>query len=303
MSLYNKHRPKSFKRVIGNEKVLDSLTNLLQKEKPPHSFLLTGPTGCGKTTVARIIAKELGCSDEDFREIDSGDFRGIDTVREIRKQSQYKPLSGGIIVWLIDECHKMTNDAQNALLKSLEDVKDHVYYILATTDPQKLLPTIRGRCSTFQMSLLGDDEMLTLLKRVVKKEKQELEQEVYDQIIMDAQGHPRNALTVLEQVLAVPSDKRLEVAKRKAEEYNEVIELCRALISNKSWSKVSPILKGIKDQEPETIRRIVLGYCQSVLLSGKDNDRAGLIMEEFMNPFFNSGFPQVVYACYSVCRN
>lgn len=301
--LYNKHRPKSFKQVVGNEKTIDSIVNLLAKPNPPHAFLLTGETGCGKTTIARIIAKEIGCSDEDFREIDSADFRGIDTVREMRKQSQYRPLSGGVIVWLIDECHKMTNDAQNALLKSLENPNDHVYYILATTDPQKLISTIRGRCSTYQVSLLNDEQMMTLLKKIVKKEKDELEKEVYDQIIMDAQGHPRNAINVLEQVLVVEPSKRLEVAQRKAEEFNEIIELCRALLGNKSWKQVALILKGIKSQEPETIRRVLLGYCQSVLLTGAQNDRAGLILEEFMEPFFVSGFPQVVLACYSVCRN
>lgn len=303
MGLYQKHRPKSFSSVRGNKQTIQALQNLLQKDNRPHSYLLTGGTGCGKTTLGRIMAKELGAIGGDFREVDSADFRGIDTIREMRKQSQFKALEGNCRVWLLDECHKLSNDAQNALLKILEDTPPHVYIILCTTDPQKLLPTIKGRCSTFHMETLQEEDMMKLLKKVVKREKEELDEEVYLQIIQDALGHPRNALNVLEQVLNVPAEDRLETAKRKAEEENEVIELCRALLKGTSWKVVAKLLKGIKGQEPESIRRVVLGYCQSVLLSGQNNDRAGLILEEFMEPFYNSGFPQVVYACYSICRS
>lgn len=303
MSLYLTHRPIDFSEVVGNKEILSALEGVLAKKEKPHSYLLTGETGCGKTTVARIIAKKLGCKGSDYKEVDSADFRGIDTIREIRKQIQYKPLEGTCVVWLIDECHKLTNDAQNALLKTLEDTPNHVYFILATTDPQKLLNTIKGRCSQFQLKVLTDMEMYRLLKKVVLAEKSSLDKNIYEQIILDSMGHPRNALQILEQVLAVTPDKRLDVAKRKAEEYNEMIELCRVLINTRtSWKEVAKILTGLKEQEPETIRRVVLGYAQSVLLKGVINDRAGLILEEFGTPFYDSGFPKLTYACYSVCR-
>ena len=302
-SLYLKYRPPTLEDIVGNTEVVSSLKGMLSDpSKCPHSFLITGPTGCGKTTIGRIIANELKCKGQDFREVDSADFRGIDTIREIRKQVQYRPLESPCRVWLIDECHKMTNDAQNALLKLLEDTPPHVYLILCTTDPQKLLSTIKGRCSTFAVKPLTDDQMMSLLRSVVRAEEERLPKLVYEQIIQDSFGHARNALQILDQVLRVEQDKRLETAKRSAEEQSQSIELCRALIGGKSWKMVSGILNGMKDQEPESIRRHVLGYVQAVLLKD-DNERAGLILEEFVEPFFNSGFPQLVYACYSVTKN
>jgi DNA polymerase III gamma/tau subunit len=299
-SLYLKHRPTSLGEIIGNEAVISAVANMLKdKKKCPHAFLLTGGTGCGKTTLGRIIAKELGVSDSDFREVDSADFRGIDTVREIRKNSQYKPLEGSCRVWLIDECHKMTGDAQSAFLKALEDTPPHVYFILCTTDPQKLLPTIRGRCTTFSMEPLSDRLMMGLLRQVTKAENENLSKQIYEQIIQDSQGHPRNALQVLDQVLRVPVEKRMETAQRTAEEQSQVIELCRALVKNESWSKIKVILNGLKGQDPESIRRMVLGYCQAILLKA-ENQRAGLIMEEFIEPFYNTGFPGLVFACFSI---
>lgn len=299
MSLYHKYRPTTFEEMVGNVEVVTTLKADMAKEDHPHAYLLYGPTGCGKTTLGRIIASELGCSEDDFKEVDSADFRGIDTIREVRKQSQYKPLSGKCRVWLLDEVHQQTKDAQHALLKALEDAPPHVYYILATTEPQKLLATLKGRCSQYQVKQLTDSEMMKLLRSVVKAENQKLNKDVYEQIIMDSQGHPRNALQVLDQVLGVPAEMRNEVAKRAAEIQSDAIELCRALMQKAPWKKVAAILTKIKDQEPESIRRLVLSYCNSILLKG-ENMQAGLVMEQFIEPFYNTGFPGLTFACFSV---
>jgi len=299
MSLYNKYRPTSFDEFIGNEVVIENLKNILRKEEKPHAFLLYGPTGCGKTTLGRIIAKELGCVGSDYVEVDSAYFRGIDTIREIRKQSYYAPIEGSCRVWLIDECHQLGKDAMSALLKALEDTPKHVYYILCTTDPEKLLPTIKGRCSQFPVSLLNEKQVFKLLKKVVVKEGETLQKEVYDQIIQDSMGHARVALQILEQVLSAPVENRLEIAKRAAEKQSQVIELCRALLQGDNWKKVSNILVGLQEEEPEIIRRAVLGYCKTILLR-EVNNRAAYIMEQFLEPFYDTGFPGLVYACYSV---
>lgn len=301
--LYLKHRPDTLDDIIGHEDLVHILKKQLsQGSQHPlsKSILFHGPTGCGKTTLGRIVAKELGAKGADIKEIDSADFRGIDTIREIRKQSAYRPLESPYRVWILDECHRLTGDSQSALLKALEDTPKHVYYILCTTEPQKLLPTIRGRCAEFQVRPLTEKEMKLLLRKVVKAEQESLTKDVYNQIIQDSMGHPRNALQILSQVLTVDEAKRLSVAKRTAEAHSKTIELCRALIGGANWKYISGILKGIKDEDPEKVRRAVLGYCQAVLLNEPQSDQTALIMEEFLEPFYNTGFAGLVFACYSV---
>jgi hypothetical protein len=142
--------------------------------------------------------------------------------------------------------------------------------------------------------------MYVLLRKVVKEEGQKLEQAIFDQIIQDSLGLPRNALQILEAVLNTPLEKQLEVAKRTAEQQSEMIELCRALVNKAPWKTVSTILTNLKEQDPESIRRVVLGYCQAILLKGKDDKLIGFIMEMFMEPTYNTGFPQIVFNCYSI---
>lgn len=301
MALYHKYRPNTLDSMLGNEQTIEVLRADLAKEDKPHAYLLYGPTGCGKTTLGRIIASELGCIGNDFKELDSADFRGIDTVREMRTQAQFRPIEGECRVWLLDECHKMTNEAQNALLKALEGASETVYYILATTEPQKLLPTIRGRCAQYPVAPLTEHQMYRLLRHIVRSETEELDKAVYDQIILDSLGLPRNALQILDQVLSVPNDRRLEIARHAAETQSQTIELCRALINKSGWKKVSSILTGLKDEDPEQIRRAVLGYCSAILLKSS-NDWAAVIMNEFIEPTYNTGFPGITWACYKVAN-
>jgi DNA polymerase III gamma/tau subunit len=303
MSLYHTYRPNDFDQIKGNEDVVESIEGLLKKKKRPHVYMLYGDYGCGKTTVGRIIANRIGCVGNDFKELNSASFRGIETARDIINQSNYKPLEGVCTVWLLDEIHKWTSDAQNALLKILEDTPPHIYFILCTTEPQKVIPTIHSRCSKFQLNTLTDGQMKSLLKGIVKAEEETLSTEVYEQIIQDSLGHPRDAIQILEQVLGVSKEKRLKVAEQTAARQSQTIELCRVLLNPRSrWKEVISILNGLKDQEPEKIRRAILGYNQSVLLKS-DNVRSGLIMECFMEPNFTNGFSQLVFSAYQVIKN
>ena len=168
MSLALKYRPDDLNLVKGNREIVNTLKGMLSDlTNCPHAFLLHGPTGCGKTTIARIIAKGIGAEGEDQREIDSADFRGIDTIRDLRRKSQYMATSSGNRIWIIDECHKLTNDAQNALLKILEEPPQHVYFALCTTEPQKLLETIKGRCIQLQVKPLNESQMKGLFRKVL----------------------------------------------------------------------------------------------------------------------------------------
>ena len=304
MSLYHKYRPTTLEDIRGNSDMVESLQAMLaDKETCSHAILIHGPTGCGKTTIGRIIATELNCGGNDFREINSADFRGIDTIREVRKSMQFKPLQGDCLVWLIDEAHKLTKDAQNALLKMLEDSPKHVYFILCTTETQGLIATIKSRCAQFQVRPLNERQMFGLLRSVVKAEEETCAKEIYEQIYQDSFGYPRNALQILDRVLKADPENRLKIAKQAEVTQSQSIELCRALINEGTgWKQVREILNGLKEEEPEGIRRHVLGYAQSVLLKS-DNERVGLVLEEFVEPFWNAGFPGLVLACFTVIKN
>ena len=149
-SLAVKYRPKRLADFLGNTETVQALRALMEREEMPHTILFTGPSGTGKTTLARIVARRLQCSEHDLQELNTADFRGIDTIRDVVRNMALCPMSGSCRVWILDEVHQLSKDAQHALLKALEDTPKHVYFLLATTDPAKLLPTIRTRCVTFK---------------------------------------------------------------------------------------------------------------------------------------------------------
>lgn len=301
MSLYKKYRPDKLDKVYGNKEVVNSLKKLVEQKAVPQVILFSGPTGCGKTTIARILAAELNAV-ENMTEMDSAQFTGVDVIRDIRTKSRYLPIGGGFKVFIMDEIHQISSAAQEAFLKELEDTPKHVYYFLCTTNPEKLKPTLVGRCIQYQMQTLDKSDMLELLSFVVKKESEKLDDEVYKTIIKTAKGHPRNALNVLQQVLSVSEKKRLKIAENYQQEETASITLCRSLLNQEGFATAQEILKGLKDQNAETIRRHVIGYCQSVLL-GKDykgsHQKAATMLEEFSTPTYDMGFAQIVLSCYA----
>ena len=299
MSLYQKYRPSTLDGLYGNEPLKKSIEALCQRdfEDMPRAILFTGPSGCGKTTVARIIKDSVGCSDEDFKELNTADFRGVDTARAMIKQAYFRPINGQCTIWLLDECHKQTNDAQNAILKILEDPPNHALFILATTEPEKLLPTIKTRCATYTLEPLAEREIINLVIAVAKEEGKSIPRDVLKSISRDSLGSARQALTILEQIIDLEEEDMLDAAKRVAEERSQTIELCRALINKSPWKSIASILSKL-ESEPESTRRAILGYCNSILLKG-NNPRAFLIMDAMSEPFFNTGRPGLTIACYT----
>ena len=301
MPLYQKYRPTHLSDIVGNKPVVEALESVLSSKEIPHAFLLTGPSGTGKTTIARIIARHLNVGSFDFIEIDSADFRGIDMVRDIRKQLHQSPLSGKHRLWLIDECHQLTKDAQNALLKGLEDTPPHAYIVLCTTEPQKILKTIHTRCMTFNMQSLPESRLAKLIQDVTAKEGKTVSDDIVKLIAIESLGSPRAALVALEKVIDLEPRFQAKAVDKALAAENQVIELCRALFQREKWNKVATILSGLQEQDPESIRRAVLGYFSAVLLKGtieQNKYTAYLILDTFKTPTYDIGWPGIVMMCF-----
>lgn len=282
LELYRKYRPANFDDVVGNETAIKSLKKEL--ENGSHVFLMTGPAGCGKTTIARIMANEVGAGELSIHEINSAENRGIETAREVQEQMRYNPGDGDALVWIFDECHQWLAPVQNAFLKAFEDTPEHVYFFLCTTDPQKLIAPLKSRCSIINVSPLTDDEMRYLLKRTSRAEGVKLNTEVYDKIIELAQGGSRKALKLLSKVIYLDNDEeRFSALKSEnVSENEETIELCRALLKKGStFSELSGILKKIDVSDAEKIRQAVMGYMNAVLLNGKSSVEAISAIQAF----------------------
>lgn len=303
MELYKKHRPRDFASLIGQGEAAKMLEKMVKDRKVPHALLLTGPSGTGKTTVARILKKELNCSARDFVEMDAASDRGIDAIREIQGRMMMSPFGGEARIWLLDEVHMCLGPSQNAMLKMLEDTPSHVYFILATTDPRKLLPTIRTRCTEIKFKSLSESDLNGLIARVVKAEGTKVTQEVADRIVEAAEGSARKALVLLEACLSAEGeDAQLELIQ-SSDSRAQGIELCRALMNPRCrFADIAKIIKAI-DEEPESVRRMVLGYFTTVMLSGKSVERCAHVLRSFQYNLYDSGRAGLALACYEATQD
>ena len=302
-SLYLKHRARTMEGIVGNESTVNSLSSILSRptKKIPHSFLIHGQSGCGKTTLARIAATRLGCSSDDTREVDIADFRGIDTIREIRRQMRLRATTkDGSRCWILDEAHMMTAEAQNALLKALEDTPKHVYFFLCTTDPVKLKLTVRNRCTHFPVEGLDEKEMAGLLKSICEKEEKKVPSDVINHIVGVALGSARSAIVTLDMIIDLKKKDMIAAANAVETIQKQAIDLCRALIGRKTWKTIAPILLALQKakENPEGLRRMILAYCNTILMK-RDDARTFYVMTCFRESFFYTDFPGLTMACYS----
>jgi DNA polymerase III gamma/tau subunit len=299
MPLHLEYRPDKLDSLLGNEHLKQSLKSVLESKDRPRVFLLHGKTGCGKTTLGRIIADTIGCAPTEIKELDIGDARGIDNAREIKRDAAFLPMDGGLKVYILDEVQNSLAGFQEALLKTLEDTPEHVVFILCTTDPHKLKPTIRNRCSSYEVMPLPGTLIKKLLKNVLQSEKvDDFPIEALDYIVQYSQGVPREALTILNQVIDLPTNEEIIAFLKSYRITEEQIEsLVKLMIANAPWIELIKALKEIKDQDVEKIRRGVLGYCSAVLMS-KPSKRCAMIMDCFSSNMFDSGMPGLVLATF-----
>jgi DNA polymerase-3 subunit gamma/tau len=254
--LARKWRPRTFADMVGQEHVLKALINALDNNRLHHAYLFTGTRGVGKTTLARILAKCINCEagvsskacdactackeiDEgrfvDLIEINAANYTGVDDIREIIENAQYLPSRGRFKVYLIDEVHMLSKPASNALLKTLEEPPPHVKFLLATTDPQKLLVTILSRCLQFSLKNMVPEYIVNHLKFVLGQEKVTFEEPALWQLARAADGSMRDALSLTDQAISFGSGKVLEADVRSmlgAIDRSHVYDLLQALTNN-----------------------------------------------------------------------
>ena len=224
-SLYRTYRPQTFKDVAGQEAIITTLKHAIDEKKIAHAYLFCGPRGTGKTTVAKLLAKAVNCTGDpkpcgecenckqiengthpDVIEIDAASNNGVEEVRSLIDKVKYAPTQGQYKVYIIDEVHMMSPGAFNALLKTLEEPPAHVIFILATTEPHKILPTIISRCQRFDFTRLTDQEMVQRMQYVLKEEGKTYDDGSLELIARLANGGMRDALSILEQCLAYNDD-------------------------------------------------------------------------------------------------
>lgn len=225
--LYRKYRPGTFAEVRGQEQVTVALEGAIKKDQIPHALLFAGPRGTGKTSIARIFARGIGTAEIDTYEIDAASNRGIDDVRALREGVETLPYESSYKVYIIDEVHMLTKEAFNALLKTLEEPPAHVVFILATTEVEKLLPTITSRCQVYRFKAPSRAILRETVIDIAKREGFTLKDDGADLIAVAADGSFRDALGITQKVIAASAD-----TKANADEVAQIVGAPKGALLN-----------------------------------------------------------------------
>lgn len=307
MSLYLKYRPKTFEEVVGQEEAVQLLKAIIDqpKEKRPKVFLLGGSSGCGKTTLAVVFARAIGCDPDhsDFKIVDASKDRSIDNIRALCDCMGVKPMSRQAQgrVFVLDESHSLLRASQEALLKKCEDTPPDTYVFFCTTEPEALGKALLSRCKIITIKPLSPKSLYVNMKRIATEECITISDEDLQKIAKNSDGSARVSLQILENYMlnGGNADKAIAMVGGIGEELKaDTMTLCRAIIGRKSdWAAVVDFCGKYKGQS-ESVRQAILGYLKACLLrssEARERRRFVMLMECFIQPHYDCGDAALVY--------
>ncbi len=297
--LYRKYRPQTFHDLIGQENIVHALSNAIELKRISHAYLLCGPRGTGKTSSARILAKSLNCKEGptltpcgkcpacldimnsvpvDVIEIDAASNRSVEDTQAILEKIQYVPVNGRYKIYVIDEVHMLSNHAFNALLKTLEEPPENVIFILATTEPHKVLDTIISRCQRFDFRRITTDDIVKRLEYISQQEQINISKEALYAIAKNSQGGMRDALALLDQISVLGINKQIETENINEIlgkiSYDTLFEIVQLIIDSDTQKSV-PLIDTIysKGNEPVQIVANLIQYFRDLMLAKNCTDK------------------------------
>ncbi len=290
-AIYRKYRPKTFEDLIGQEHITKILQNQIQTNTISHAYLFSGTRGTGKTSCAKIFARAINCLDPDNKpcnkcenclesldessidiiEIDAASNNGVDNIRDLKDRAFYQPTSLKYKVYIIDEVHMLSKGAFNALLKILEEPPDHLVFILATTEPDRIPLTILSRCQKFQFKRIDTNEMFLALKSIAEKEGVSIDDDSYNLVINAADGSMRDAQSILEQLVSSGRDKityDYAISLLGIVDKSNIIKIVDAIIDNDAASLIEEIDQALlQGKDTEQLAKDILDHFRNLMLA------------------------------------
>jgi DNA polymerase-3 subunit gamma/tau len=291
-ALYLKYRPKNFSEIRGQEEVVEVLSGAIKEGNVSHAYLFAGSRGTGKTSIARIFAKEIGSKEMDIYEIDAASNRGIDEVRELRDAARTLPYESEYKIYIIDEVHMLTTPAFNALLKTLEEPPAHVIFILATTEMGKLPDTVISRCEVHRFRRPSQKILKGLIKDVVKSEGYQVDEASDDLIALLGDGSFRDTLGVLQKIMRALPEKKITAIDVARITGAPAPELVNQVLESVSTSDLGKGLKAVSDAlganiDMNLFMTLVLAKVRAVLLLRNAPEMKEELREEFSDADFS----------------